>query len=250
MKEHQRPEGRVSAQDAALEDDTPLTPEELAEMEAMWSEFTAAEEDPEVTLAPPKAIQQDMSASAKGQKRMPVVAAVLTAVFVAMSAQMGFNNPTGAALTGGGAAALVAMGFLSLILGSRMGGLSRRAGVGLLVAGSLIFVALSGLMVAAVPEQEVPFSAWHCGALIAAWGLPAGALLVWGLWGVTLPTPLSGALLGAGVGCFSGMMLHLSCPMISPVHLLVHHGGGIVALILGGAAIAWGISRRTLSRGQ
>jgi hypothetical protein len=47
-----------------------------------------------------------------------------------------------------------------------------------------------------------------------------------------------GAALGAAAGALAGFILHLLCPVSSAVHVVLAHGGGVVACALVGAAVA------------
>lgn len=225
-----------------------LSPEEREELRQLWSALDEVEAaDPETTLQPPRLIGEDMAATRRAQRRLPVALGILASFVIGSAFSMGMRADSGTPIIEIGAVAFMALGVLSLMAGMRLSRLKRAVGVGLVALGAVIYVIYTMMQLAATPTNTD--IAWHqlgCLKAMMMWGVPGVILLVWSLWGARMPTPLTGGLLGIGVGFFSATFLHLHCPLISPMHLFLHHGGGIAMMGLIGSGAAWLLLRRSL----
>lgn len=231
-----------------------LSPEEAAQMREAFADLDALQDEgyplPDELSSPPAAILDDMSATKRALKRLPIVVMVILTFVLGTGIGMGLRPSGWGFLLEAGSVVLIALGLMSMYHGIKLGSLSPRLGVALLAGAALMFSGLSLLEVKAA--GTISNVAWNQGSCVMAlfmWAIPGMAGLLWALWGAKLPTPTTGALLGAGLGFFSATFLHLHCPLISPLHLLMHHGGGIALMTLMGAAAAFIFSRWTLARG-
>ena len=110
--------------------------------------------------------------------------------------------------------------------------------------GAVALVVGLTLATAAVSPHPVPPGvwlrfAWECFGIAALSGVPILAAAGW-LAARALPTrpALTGALYGLGAGLVSDAGMRLFCWVSDPGHVLVSHGGAIVAFMALGAAAA------------
>jgi hypothetical protein len=124
-----------------------------------------------------------------------------------------------------------------------------RAVLAATVGGAAVLVlAITALTNALVPTSVPPGAewqyAWECLVMAGGPGLLGVAVAAW-LASRALPTrpAVAGALYGLGAGLMADAGARLFCWVSTPVHVLLAHGGAIVALALAGAAVATTIDR-------
>lgn len=216
----------------------------LAELEKVWYSLDQLQVTTSSPLPPPPPlIHQDLEMSRKLHQRGPFLLGLLLLMTVVMVGVMRIQRVDVDGVTLSLALAFMVLTGLSVWSGLKMGALSPRWGLGLL-AGGLALFALSGVMGGQV---EVPgFPEIQCLVAMVKLSLPGALLMVGALWGIKLPTPLSGALLGMGAGYVGATVLHLHCAVTTWTHILMFHGMGLVIMTALGALLAWGILRRSL----
>jgi hypothetical protein len=128
-------------------------------------------------------------------------------------------------------------------------GLSRRAIVATIAIGLAIPFVLLGATASAYnlgPEPgrglEEGISCFRVSAISSIPALIAAAFLA--ARALPLRPALAGALYGLGCGLIADAGLRLFCEYTVPSHVLFGHGGGIIAAMVAGAAIAKIIQRR------
>ena len=250
-------DGLTAEQEASLRELMETTDEgafegaDMADMRSLWGAMDDAlpADVSELTLSPPATIQQDLKAVKRAQRRLPIAIGILATFILGSTLSLGVRADSDAVLVQLGAVAFMLLGVLSLLAGVKLSGLKRAMGGGVLVACVAVFVGYTLTQIASIPTNaDVAWYQIACLKATLMWAVPGVALIVWSLWGARMPTPLTGGLLGIGVGFFSATFLHLHCPVINPLHLLLHHGGGIALMGIAGAAIAWAILRRNLAQ--
>lgn len=121
--------------------------------------------------------------------------------------------------------------------------LSTRAVVTTLAAAVALFLAITlatqRLVPTVVPARLFVRWAWECFAVAALSALPPLALAAW-LVARALPTrpALAGAIYGLGAGIMADAGVRLFCWISSPWHVVVSHGGAILAAAALGALSA------------
>jgi hypothetical protein len=111
-----------------------------------------------------------------------------------------------------------------------------------------LMVAVTLLTHALVPTTVPPGAAWRyaweCVGMTAGPALLGLAAAAW-LASRALPTrpAVAGSLYGLGVGLMADAGARLFCWVSTPGHVLLAHGGAVVALACGGAAVATVIDR-------
>jgi hypothetical protein len=126
--------------------------------------------------------------------------------------------------------------------------LSARAVALTLLAGALVPVALTLVTSWLVPAEEAPGVrvrfAIECFDQIALWAMPAVAVPAWLAARAWPERPaVAGAFYGLGTGVMADAGARLFCWVSSPLHVLISHGGAILAVTLGGAVAAVLIDR-------
>jgi hypothetical protein len=109
---------------------------------------------------------------------------------------------------------------------------------GALIPIALVFATYWLLPVTEPPGVRVRFIV-ECFDEITAWGVPAVAVPAW-LAARTWPErpAVAGAFYGLGTGVMADAGGRLFCSVSSPVHMLIAHGGAILAATVGGAVLA------------
>lgn len=126
--------------------------------------------------------------------------------------------------------------------------LSAAAVAGTVLAALALFVGLTWVTEGAVPVAVPPGVfvryAWECFFVAALSSLPPLAAVAW-LAARALPTrpALAGALYGLGAGLLADAGMRLFCRVSSPAHVLVAHGGSLLALTVAGALAATVVER-------
>lgn len=126
--------------------------------------------------------------------------------------------------------------------------LSARAVMLTVLAGALIPVTLTAVTSSLLPAVEAPEVRVRfiieCFDQIAIWAMPAVAVPAWLAARAWPERPaLAGAFYGLGTGVMADAGARLFCWVSSPVHVLIAHGGAIVAVTVGGAIAAVLIDR-------
>jgi len=115
-------------------------------------------------------------------------------------------------------------------------------------AASALFVGITLLTELVLPTLEPPGVwvrfAWECFWMAAASSLPALAAAAW-LTSRAFPTrpAVAGAIYGLGAGLMADAGVRLFCWVSTPSHVLVAHGGAILALMAAGAVAATVVDR-------
>lgn len=161
-------------------------------------------------------------------------------------------DAVGAALAWGPSLALMfgGLGVLALAMREAVPGrlLSRRLLAATVGGAATLVLAVAVLTNALVPTAVPPGAdwqyAWECLGMAAGPGLLGVAAAAW-LASRALPTrpPVAGALYGLGVGLMADAGARLFCWVSTPAHVLLAHGGAVLALVLAGAAAAMLIDR-------
>ena len=139
---------------------------------------------------------------------------------------------------------LVAVGLKNAVPGQE----SSRRSVRLIAAGVMLVVAVSVLtdVISAtkVPPGELGFFNTWCFEQSALLGIPAVGLAAL-LAGRALPIhpALVGALYGMGGGLFADAGWRMFCDVSEPAHVLIAHGGAVLALTVAGAGMSVLIER-------
>ncbi|MGH9349037.1 MAG: NrsF family protein [Vicinamibacterales bacterium] len=118
----------------------------------------------------------------------------------------------------------------------------------LLAAGAALIVVLAAATSVVSPEprpRSETFADWFfCWRGVVLAGVPLLlALLVLVFRGLSMRPALAGALAGMAAGTAVDGGWRLSCNYSHPFHVIVSHGGGVLALTLAGAAIAVTLAR-------
>lgn len=235
---------------AALLADGDLDPAARDEMRRVWEALEGVAPVEGAPPAPPRMIVEDLAAGGAISRRLPRALAVLAAFFLGSAALLPVYNAAGPGVLYGGVVLFLALALLAIRVGALGSGLSPRRAWGMLGLGVAGFAAHAGWELATTPH-DVPV-AWYqlgCVAGMVVWSVPGAALTAWTFRGMRLPTALTGAVLGLGVGLSSAVVLHLACPHIDPLHLYLHHGGAVLLVAALGAVWAEGVQRRNLKAG-
>jgi hypothetical protein len=166
----------------------------------------------------------------------------------------------GFALSWGAAAVECAAGLALVVLALREAvpgsGVTRAVGSAALAAGAgvLILVAVLSWLRRGVPAGSFPPGGAHCFPMESTLALPALALTLGLVWRAYAVRPRwAGVLGGVGAGLLTDGVWHMICPYAELSHVLVWHGGAVLALAclgwLLGAAIEAGRRSRLSSRG-
>ena len=126
--------------------------------------------------------------------------------------------------------------------------LSARAVTLTVFAGALIPITLTAITNGLVPAAEAPGVRVRfmieCFDQIAIWAMPAVAVPAWLAARAWPERPaVAGAFYGLGTGVMADAGARLFCWVSSPLHVLISHGGAIVAVTIGGALLATLIDR-------
>ena len=126
--------------------------------------------------------------------------------------------------------------------------LSGRAVALTLAAAAALFLAQTALTAALLPTT-VPAAArvryiWECLGMAGLTAIPAFAAAAW-LVARALPSrpAVAGASYGLGAGLMADAGVRMFCWVTSPAHVLIAHGGAVLALTALGALVATGIER-------
>jgi hypothetical protein len=121
--------------------------------------------------------------------------------------------------------------------------LNRRAVAAVIGASAVLFVAITLVTRQVAPTHEPPAVwarfAWECFWMAATSSVPGLACAAW-LVSRALPTrpAVAGAVYGLGAGLMADAGVRLFCWVSTPSHVLVAHGGSILALSAAGAGAA------------
>ncbi|MEO8503285.1 MAG: NrsF family protein [Acidobacteriota bacterium] len=126
--------------------------------------------------------------------------------------------------------------------------LSSRALVAVFAGGLSIVVGTTLATAIALPVEVPPGDRlrwiWECFDMAAAIGVPALAIVGWLVWRMCPSRPaVAGALCGLGAGVLTDAGVRLFCRVDQSEHILLAHGGEIVALVVLGAAVSVAIDR-------
>src|SRR6187399_637915 len=126
--------------------------------------------------------------------------------------------------------------------------LSARAVTLTLLAGALVPAALMLITSWLAPAEEPPGVtvrfAIECFDQILLWAMPAVAVPAWLAARAWPERPaVAGAFYGLGTGVMADAGARLFCWVSSPLHVLLSHGGAIVAVTIGGAFVATLVDR-------
>ena len=219
----------------------------LVEMQKVWhtlDQLQLASTGP--LPPPPRVIDEDLASTRRVHQRRPRLVLVLLVITVALVAAMRIQRVDLDTSALGFALAFLTLTVMLILAGLRMGSLPPRLGWSLLFGGVSVF-ALSGFMSQQVVVPNFPDS--ECLLAMLKLSFPGAVLMVAGGWGVRLPTPLSGALLGMGAGFVGATVLHLHCAITTWNHVLMFHGLGLLLMTGVGALMAWGVLRRNMRLG-
>jgi len=127
--------------------------------------------------------------------------------------------------------------------------LSARAVTATLFAGALVPITLTLVTSWLAPAEESPAVrirfAIECFDQIAVWAMPAVAVPAWLAARAWPERPaVAGAFYGLGTGVMADAGARLFCWVSSPLHVLLSHGGAILAVTICGAVVATLIDRR------
>ncbi len=115
-------------------------------------------------------------------------------------------------------------------------------------AGVLILVAVLSWLRRGVPVGSFPPEGAHCFPMESTLALPALALTLGPVWRAYAVRPRwAGVLGGAGAGVLTDGVWHMICPYAELSHVLVWHGGAVLALAVFGwlaGSFVEGIRRR------
>lgn len=189
-----------------------------------------------------------------------LLVAAWSAVFLVFAGAMGFLRPDLSAIGfwagWGSALAGVAIGSVLVWLSLREAvpgaGLPVPVGAGVLLAAYGVHAATA---ISAWLRQSAPVRATgsgfcsSCFSLESAMGIPALVLTVWLVVRAYPVRPVwAGVLGGAGAGILADGVQHLLCPLSDLRHLVIWHGGAVLALAAVGGLAGWSVHWRRQRR--
>lgn len=229
----------------------------MDKLSLMWTRLDHLPREEMPDLPMPDAVVEDLRAIALARQHRGAFWLTLTVVILATAWQVPWRQKFALPLLQGPfvTLALFGAGLLALLAGMRLSRLVRWKALGVL--GLCVLVLMLHLTLS--PSLESPFPvaghAWGIGAMCILGGtmvaFPVILACAWSLRGARLPNLLSAALIGAGSGLFGMGVLHYECPtQATQFHLIFHHGGAAVLVLIAVLVTAAIVSSLTLGRSR